>query len=115
MDETASKDWKILLGKASDAPPEPSLFDRVGLEIKKNRLDHRENDSRAVSSCVCQLLSDSNNIQLGTNDRVSTTEIGSAQLFHIESLLCVRWVNAIVFLIVLRIDSSIFERYSSSQ
>ena len=35
MDETASKDWKILLGKASDAPPEPSLFDRVGLEIKK--------------------------------------------------------------------------------
>ncbi|MDD6020527.1 MAG: hypothetical protein PUD41_08905 [bacterium] len=35
MDETASKDWKILLGKASDAPPEPSLFDRMGLEIKK--------------------------------------------------------------------------------
>ena len=61
IDETASKDWKILLGKATDAPPEPSLFDRVGLEIKKNRLDHRENDSRAVSSCVCQLLSDSNN------------------------------------------------------
>ena len=23
MDETASKDWKILLGKASDAPPSP--------------------------------------------------------------------------------------------
>ena len=31
-----------------------------GLEIKKYRLDHRKNDSRAVSSSICQLLSDSN-------------------------------------------------------
>ena len=35
MDETASKDWKILLGKASDAPPEPSLFDRGAWKSKK--------------------------------------------------------------------------------
>ena len=28
MDETASKDWKILLGTTTNAPPEPSLFDR---------------------------------------------------------------------------------------
>ena len=35
MDETASKDWKILLGTTTNAPPEPSLFDRVSLEIKK--------------------------------------------------------------------------------
>ena len=33
----------------------------VKLGNRKNRLDHRENDSRAISSCVCQLLSDSNN------------------------------------------------------
>ena len=35
IDETASKDWKILLGTTTNAPPEPSLFDRVSLEIKK--------------------------------------------------------------------------------
>ena len=64
MDETASKDWKILLGTTTNAPPEPSLFDRVSLEIKKNRLYHRENDSRAVSFCVCQVLSDSNSFKL---------------------------------------------------
>ena len=29
------KDWEIILGKASDAPPEPSLFDWGGLEIEK--------------------------------------------------------------------------------
>ena len=31
-----------------------------GLGNQKNRLDHRENDSRAISSRVCKLLSDSN-------------------------------------------------------
>ena len=62
IDETASKDWKILLGTTTNAPPEPSLFDRVGLEIKKNRLDHRENDSRSIYCRVCQLLSESNEI-----------------------------------------------------
>ena len=29
------KDWEIILGKASDAPPEPSFFDLGGLEIEK--------------------------------------------------------------------------------
>ena len=48
--------------------PRPSpRFSTEGLGNRKNRLDHRENDSRAVSSCVCQLLSDSNNIQLSHN------------------------------------------------
>ena len=32
-----------------------------GLVNQKNRLDRRETDSRAMFSCVCQLLSDSNN------------------------------------------------------
>ena len=52
-------DREILLGKASDAP-RAVAFRLRGLGNQKNRLDHRNNDSRAVSSCVCLLLSDSN-------------------------------------------------------
>lgn len=37
-----------------------TAFRLRGLGNLKNRLDHRQTDSRAVSSCVCQLLSDSN-------------------------------------------------------
>ena len=48
MDETASKDWKILLGTTTNAPPEPSLFDRGAWKSKNIRLDHRENDSRSI-------------------------------------------------------------------
>ena len=35
MDETASKDWKILLDTTTNAPPEPSLFDRGAWKSKK--------------------------------------------------------------------------------
>ena len=35
----------------------------VKLGNRKNRLDHRENDSRAIYCRVCQLLSDSNNMR----------------------------------------------------
>ena len=41
--------------------PARALVLRVwGLGNQRNRLDHRENDSRAISSRVCKLLSDSN-------------------------------------------------------
>ena len=37
MDETASKDWKILLGKASDAPPSPhSSTEELGNQKKSD-------------------------------------------------------------------------------
>ena len=52
-------DWEILRGNASDAYPRAIAFPTE--EEIKNRLDHREIDSRDISLCVCQLLSDNNN------------------------------------------------------
>ncbi|MDY5119303.1 MAG: hypothetical protein SPE65_04915, partial [Muribaculaceae bacterium] len=55
------KDWEILLGKASDAPPDALAFRLRGLVNQKNRLDRRIISSRAGYRCASQLLSDSNN------------------------------------------------------
>ena len=56
---------KVIILADSRSTRRALAFRLRGLGNRKNRLDHRQTDSRAVSSCVCQLLSDSNNFLYG--------------------------------------------------
>ena len=61
------------------------------LRNQKNRLDHRENDSRAISSCACQLLSDSNEKIVKLRQKTATLHCKPLLFSYIIHIFAQKW------------------------